>query len=113
MTLYQWFTVLGLPTVAGLAIRIIQNQIQIKIDEKRDREAERERQKATNKIILRILLRTLAEKYCKRGYATLAEKDDFEEGYLAYHDNGGNGVMDASREDVIDLPSEPPKEAKL
>lgn len=106
MTLYQWFTVLGLPTVAGLAIKIIKNQIQNKIDEKREREIEREQQKATNKIILRILLRSMGEKFCERGYASLAEKDDFEKGYEQYHSNGGNGVMDVLREDVLDLPTE-------
>lgn len=105
MTLYQWFTVLGLPTVVGLAIKIIQNQIQNKIDEKRDREVERQQQKATNKVILRILLRSRGEMYLKRGYATLAEKDDFEDGYMQYHNNGGNGVMDALRDDVLDLPN--------
>ena len=106
MTLYQWFTILGLPTISGLIIRLIQISIQNKIDERRDRETERQQQKETNKAILRILLRTMGEKYMKRGYASLAEKDDFEECYKQYHNNGGNGIMDALREDVLDLPQE-------
>ena len=106
MTLYQWFTILGLPTISGLIIRLIQINIQNKMDERKEREIERQQQKETNRAILRIILRSMGEKYLKRGFASLAEKDDFEECYKQYHNNGGNGIMDALREDVLDLPQE-------
>ena len=80
-------------------------QIQSKIDAQRDRDAEIQQQKNTNRVILRMLLRARGELYLKRGYATLAEKDDFEACYMEYHNNGGNGVMDPLHDDVIDLPA--------
>jgi hypothetical protein len=110
LTLYQWFTILGLPTLAGLLIKMIAFQVQAKIDARRDIEAERKQQKSTNRVILRMLLRARGELYLKRGYATLAEKDDFEACYVEYHNNGGNGVMDAFHDDVIDLPAEDGRE---
>lgn len=106
MTLYQWFTILGLPTLAGLLIKAIAFQVQAKADARRDRDAEIKQQKNTNRAILRMLLRSRGEKYLRRGYATLAEKDDFEACYIEYHNNGGNGIMDNFHDAVIDLPAE-------
>lgn len=105
MTLYQWLTVLGIPAVMGLLIKIIENQIQQKQEDKKEREIEQKRQKDTNSIILRVMMRRDGERYVERDYASLDEKDDFEECYIQYHANGGNGVMDALREKVLNLPN--------
>lgn len=46
---------------------------------------------------------------CKaKGYATIDEKNNFENIYKNYHALGSNGVMDSIREEFLDLPSSKP-----
>lgn len=56
--------------------------------------------------LLRSNLYTIHEKCKKKGYATLAEKNDFENLYQSYHSLGKNGVMDGIREAFLELPLE-------
>ena len=55
---------------------------------------------------LRNDLYELREKYCKRGYASIEEKREFENTYENYHNLGANGVMDYIHKEVMSLPSE-------
>ena len=112
MTLYQWFTILGLPTISGLIIKIIGNQIQSQIENKRERELAEARQKETNRVILRMLIREKGEKYVRRGWASYDEKEDFNQLCAEHHNNGGNGAMDALQEAVNDLPLAPEEGVK-
>lgn len=109
MTLYQWLTILGLPTIFGMLWRVIANQLSEKKEAAREREIIEERQKATNRVILRNMMRRDGQAYKRRNYASMDEKDDFEECYIQYHNNDGNGVMGKLREEVLSLPTEPMK----
>ena len=59
--------------------------------------------------VLRDRLRYLYKTYKKAGYADLDDKDDWENMYQQYHTLGKNGVMDATREKLLALPTEPQK----
>lgn len=52
-------------------------------------------------------LEVLVEKADTQGYLSKYEKDRFEQLYMAYHTLGKNGVMDASRKRVLNLPEHP------
>lgn len=112
MTLYQWFTVLGLPTISGLIIKMIGNQIRSRIEDKRERELVEARQKETNRVILRMLIRQYGEKYVKREWASYDEKEDFNQLCAEHHNNGGNGAMDTLQEAVNALPLAPKEGVK-
>lgn len=52
-------------------------------------------------------LEVLVEKADTQGYLSKYEKDRFEQLYMAYHTLGKNGVMDASRKRILNLPEHP------
>lgn len=52
-------------------------------------------------------LEVLVEKADTQGYLSKYEKDRFEQLYMAYHALGKNGVMDASRKRILNLPEHP------
>lgn len=52
-------------------------------------------------------LESLVEKADTQGYLSKYEKERFEQLYTAYHTLGKNGVMDASRKRVLNLPEHP------
>lgn len=52
-------------------------------------------------------LEVLVEKSDTQGYLSKYEKDRFEQLYMAYHTLGKNGVMDASRKRILNLPEHP------
>lgn len=70
-----------------------------------------EQQKEQNELIRRgvqALLRNdlyeLHEKCVNKGFATIDEKNNFENLYLQYHGLGKNGVMDSLYESFLKLP---------
>ena len=56
--------------------------------------------------ILRDRLYSLSNKYLAKGWVNKEEIENFENIYQQYHNLGKNGVMDARREKVLDLPTE-------
>lgn len=54
--------------------------------------------------LLRAQLRKEYERCHKQGYATLNDRDDFENCWTQYHALGANGVMDDVRKKFFDLP---------
>lgn len=46
-------------------------------------------------------------KYIDRGYITDDEQEDWESRYQAYHSLGQNGVLDAKRQELFELPNRP------
>ena len=66
------------------------------------------RQKAQAKGIQALLRDRLYEIYFRcmsKGYATNVEKNNFENLYVQYHALGRNGVMDAYRKQLLELPT--------
>lgn len=56
---------------------------------------------------IRRSLRQDGEVLLNRGYATQAEKTEFDELYWAYHNLGRNGVMDTLHDQIMNLPNKP------
>lgn len=48
----------------------------------------------------------------QKGYASIDERENFENLYDKYHHLGANGVMDNLRKKFLDLPTEPTKKSK-
>ena len=106
MTLYQWFTILGLPAISGLIIKWKADQIREKEELKRDNEAEYRNIKEGIKALLRSQMLRDYNKFTELGYAPIYARENFEDCYKQYHNLGGNGVMDDLREKFLDLPTE-------
>lgn len=59
-------------------------------------------------------LEELADKADKQGYLTRYDKDRFENAYLAYHNLGRNGVMDATYTRIMNMnETKPVKKTRL
>lgn len=56
--------------------------------------------------MLRNDLKLRYEHWLSKGFAPIDAKDDLERMYQVYHNLGANGVMDAMREDFLNLPDE-------
>ena len=68
-------------------------------------------QNETLQSILRDRLFQLHEECSKKGFASISEKDNWENMYKKYHALGQNGVMDATRDKMMALPTPPEYEA--
>lgn len=72
-----------------------------------------ENQKRTESIqlgvqaLLRDRLKSEYEEAVKTGYASIPDKDNFENMWTQYHNLGANGVMDGIHEAYISLPTQP------
>lgn len=91
-----------------------------KIDDKREAErkdAERaeleaEALKGGVQALLRCELYKMHASAAKAGYATLGDKNEFENMYRKYHALGKNGVMDAVYEEYMGLPDHKQKKGE-
>ena len=84
----------------------IKEQIQaIKTDIDELNKTDRSQRKAIQ-AILRDRLYSLSNKYLAKGWVNKEEIENFENIYQQYHNLGKNGVMDARRDKVLDLPTE-------
>lgn len=54
--------------------------------------------------VLKDLLKIRYMEWLRKGYAPLDARDDLEKMYMAYHNLGANGVMDAMRKKFLELP---------
>lgn len=97
MTLYQFLSLMGIPSLLAAMLLSGFNYVKSK--------------SASNKLIkegvLAILhnkIYTLGKQYIKQEYITLEDLKDFEYLYEAYHNLGGNGTGTEIYERVKDLP---------
>ena len=70
------------------------------------------KQKATDEglqSLLRAELIRTYEKSVDRGFCPIYSKDAFEHCYQAYHELGGNGVVDEIHNTVMELPTSKPR----
>ena len=70
------------------------------------------KQKATDEGLQSLLRAELIRTYEKgvdRGYCPIYSKEAFEKCYKAYHDLGGNGVIDEIYQTVMRLPTSKPR----
>lgn len=60
--------------------------------------------------LMRIELMANYKRVLEKGYYTIEEREVYHPLFEAYHNLGGDGIIDKTRDEIIDLPSEPPKE---
>lgn len=130
MTTYQILMICGIGTLSSLVITFLFNLIvnsgkkkqeeQKKIIEEQNKQiqglkndvdglrADIELLKQGTQALLRDKLYERADRFDDKGYATIEEKNNFENIYKKYHDLGKNGVMDNLYEAVLDMPTTPP-----
>lgn len=95
MSLYQWLTLFGFPTIIGLVIKVFRNQAR-----------EYKNMKEGLKALLRSQIIRDYNKYISLGYAPIYARENLEDCYVQYHNLGGNGVVDDLHAKFLDLPTE-------
>lgn len=101
MELYEWLTILAIPTILTLIFQTIYAFMFNKV--RKSKEAD-EAIKKSIQSLLRMNLKEQYKKLTQKGFADDEEKDDFNFMYNQYHSLGKNGVMDAKHKEVISLP---------
>lgn len=112
MTWYQILTLIGIPTLGSLIVTYIFNSVANSKKAKENRKQEfaeaMEKENAVIKKALQALLRDrLYERYFaakEKGFATITQKQNFENMYQQYHALGVNGVMDNLYNEFMELP---------
>ena len=97
MNVYQWLTILGIPSIISGILTLIFN-----IGKKR--RADIEALKLGVQALLRSELIENYNKWTERGYMPIYAKENFQNIYKQYHNLGANGVMDAMYLKVMALP---------
>ena len=101
----------GLRTLRTEVIKI-RDDLDKKIEETNSKLTEQKESikvlKAGEQASLRNDLLVLHEKCVEKKFATIPEKDNFENMYQSYHALGKNGVMNNNREEMMKLPTEKP-----
>ena len=101
MTVYNWLSLFGVPTIIFLLYTLFYNRLSKRIKKTND-------ESDAIKLGIQALLRDrLLESYrfCKRnGYASDSDRRNFNNMYLQYHALGANGVMDDVRDKFFALP---------
>lgn len=101
----------GLKTLRTEVIKI-RDDLEKRIEETNSKLAEQKESikvlKAGEQASLRNDLLALHEKCIEKKFATISEKDNFENMYQSYHALGKNGVMNNNREEMMKLPQEKP-----
>lgn len=106
LTLYQWLTLLGFPTVIGLVIKSLKEQAKTAYEQKKESECEYRNVKEGVKALLRSEIIREYSQYIALGYAPIYARENLEDCYKQYHNLGGNGVIDDLHEKFLDLPTE-------
>lgn len=135
MEWYQILSILGVPSICATVVIGILASVKQKISNNKALEAEKleklktqelQREKENRNSIEMVmqrfesleaamqsmLRRKLRELYLcctKAKYASLEDRDDFENMYQRYHMLGSNGVMDNVREQFLELPVDKPE----
>ena len=101
MTTFNWLSLFGVPTIIFLLYTLLYNRLSKRIKKNTE---ETDAVKLGIQALLRDRLQQLYG-YCKRnGYASDAERRNFNNMYIQYHKLGANGVMDDMRDKFFALP---------
>lgn len=130
MTTYQILMICGIGTLSSLVITFLFNLL-VNMGKKKQAEQKKQIEEQNKKIqdlkndvdglrediellkqgtqaLLRNQLYETSDRFNDKGYATVEEKNNFENMYKKYHNLGKNGVMDNLYEAVLDMPTNPP-----
>lgn len=113
----QWLTIflaLGGSALITSIVSLIINKIAKSATESAETDRKlRDEMVKTNELIregvqalLRDKLYEIHARCVSRGYATIDEKNNFENLYMRYHGLGKNGVMDSINEEMMELPTQ-------
>lgn len=91
MTVYNWLTLLGVPALLALIVKLIFNSIKgVRLGVQ---------------ALLRAQMIDDYNRYSEKGYAPIYARENFENCYQQYHRLGANGVMDDLRSKFMALPT--------
>lgn len=102
MTIYQWLSLFGVPTLFVAVVGYLVKQI-------KDNDRKTEAVQLGVQSILMDRLDYLHDAYVKQGWVDVHKKRLFENMYNQYKVLGLDGVMQQSWEDVQKLPTQPPR----
>ncbi|MBQ8707965.1 MAG: hypothetical protein IJ523_08120 [Succinivibrionaceae bacterium] len=91
MTVYNWLTLLGVPALLAVIVKLIYNSIK--------------GVKMGVQALLRAQMIDDFNRYSEKGYAPIYARENFENCYQQYHRLGANGVMDDLRNKFMALPT--------
>ena len=91
MTVYNWLTLLGVPALLTVIVKLIYNSIK--------------GVKMGVQALLRAQMIDDFNRYSEKGYAPIYARENFENCYQQYHRLGANGVMDDLRNKFMALPT--------
>ncbi len=106
-TLYQWISIIGVPSLLSMVAWAIKQILNIRKENKKrmqDQDAKIDLLMAAHQIQLRDSLMSKYKKYMKYGGITAEDMELWEDMYQRYHALGKNGVMDARRDQLLQLP---------
>lgn len=106
-TLYQWISIIGIPSITSMLGWAITQIVKIRKENKartQEQEAKIELLMKAHQTQLRDTLMNKYKKYMKYGGITVEDMELWEAMYQSYHSLGKNGVMDTRREQLLELP---------
>lgn len=107
MTIYQWLSLFGVPTLLAAVVTAVVGYL---IKEIKNNDKKTEAVQLGVQSILMDRLDYLHDAYVKRGWVDVHKKRLFENMYNQYKTLGLDGVMQQSWEDVRKLPTQPPQQ---
>lgn len=103
MTFVEICGIIGIPSIISFLFQLIFNKM---AEKKRRLEDENSTLRLGVQALLRDRLLDKYEYHMKRGWISIADKENFANMYKRYHDLGKNGVMDGCYNDIMNLPTE-------
>lgn len=91
MTVYNWLTLLGVPALLAVVVKLVYNSIR--------------GVRMGVQALLRAQMIDDFNHYSEKGYAPIYARENFENCYQQYHRLGANGVMDDLRSKFMALPT--------
>jgi len=91
MTVYNWLTLLGVPALLAVVVKVVYNSIR--------------GVRMGVQALLRAQMIDDFNRYSEKGYAPIYARENFENCYQQYHRLGANGVMDDLRSKFMALPT--------
>ena len=91
MTVYNWLSLLGVPTLLVVIVKLIFNSIRgVRLGVQ---------------ALLRAQMIDDFNRYSEKGFAPIYARENFENCYQQYHRLGANGVMDDLHDKFLALPT--------
>lgn len=97
MTIYNWLSLFGIPSIIAGLLTFVKLQI-----------AQNKAMRLGIQAILRDRLIQAYRYHEDQGYADTDDRSNWENMYTQYHALGGNGVMEDIRHKFLNLPTKPP-----